>query len=72
MQVDKEEIKITCQIDQVWPGLVPAIYGVLIQVGKHQLKLEDLIDRLQKRELGSLYMPAPFKAIMLKQVLYKK
>ena len=70
MKVDSEEIKIYCQIDQVWPGLIPAIYGVLIQLGKQKLKLEELIEGLKEGQLGSLYMPAPTKAIMLKQVLY--
>ncbi len=68
--VDREEIKIECQIDQVWPGLIPAIFGVILQLGRHELELCDLQLKLEEKQLGSLYCPASVKGIILQKVLY--
>ena len=70
MQVDLNEIKIQCQIDQVWPGLIPAIFSTILQLGRHQLTLQEFQNRLSKKELGSLCFPVSTKGIMLLQVLY--
>ncbi len=71
MKVDGEEIKIYCQIDQVWPGLIPSIFGVLLQVGQHKLDLEELKRKLKEKQMGSLCISVPTKAILLEQVLYE-
>ncbi len=69
--VDREEIKIECQIDQVWPGLIPAIFGVILQLGRHEIELCDLQLKLEEMQLGSLYYPVSTKGIILQKVLYE-
>lgn len=68
IQVDKEEIKILCQIDDAWPGLMPAIYGTLLSLGKGQLTTESMQELLRVGELSSLYHPAPVKGLHLIKV----
>ncbi len=71
MKVDRQEINIYCQIDQVWPGLIPSIFGTLLQVGQHKLDLEELKRKLKEKQMGSLSIWAPTKAILLQKVLYE-
>ncbi len=70
IQVDKEEIQLTCQIDDAWPGLMPAIFGTLLKLGRHQLTLADIQELLDKGELKSLYNPAAVKGLHLTEVLW--
>lgn len=72
LKVDEEEIRLQCVIDDVWPGLIPAIFASILKLGRHELTPEELQAKLVMRQLKALYSPASTKGITLVKVLYPK
>ena len=70
MQVEKESIRLICTVDDVFVGMMQAIFGTLIKIGMHQLELSQLEARLLDHTAGSLCYLAPAKALTLMYVLY--
>lgn len=70
LKVDQEEIRLICVIDDVWPGLMPAIFSSILKLGRHILTPAELQEQLEKRQLGILYTPASTKGITLKKCFF--
>lgn len=70
IQVDKNEIKLICIVDDVFMGMMQAIFGTLLQIGTHEMDLQEFYAKLEELKSGSLYILAPAKALTLVQVYY--
>ena len=70
LKVDQEEIILECIIDDVWPGLMPALFGVLLQLGKETVSLLKVKEELDNKQVGTLNFLAPTKGLILQQVYY--
>lgn len=69
-QAEETMLTFTIRADRFLHGMVRALVGTIVDVGRGYISLEDFLDILSKKNRSAAGMAAPAKGLVLEQVIY--